>query len=188
MNKPPREYVKIRPAILNRDMHRCCKCRETTRLEVHHINGSETDNRAENLRTLCYFCHLVAPVGEGYWEWEATGEAGWDKLARHIFAKILPRFPEASTEEVARLIAVAREFSYYEDDIKRLHSERICAGIARARREGKRLGRPRAVIDRVRCVELRAQGLSLAQIARETGGTVATVHRIVGKVTGSRTA
>ena len=35
-----------------------CECCGTTkRLQVHHVNEDWTDNRPENLQTLCIFCH-----------------------------------------------------------------------------------------------------------------------------------
>jgi len=48
-------------------------------------------------------------------------------------------------------------------------SERTLAGLARARRQGKRLGRPRVVCDRSKVQELRDQGLSLSVIAGRIG-------------------
>lgn len=35
----------------------CCKCGDTKRLELHHINGNSSDNRLENLQILCIKCH-----------------------------------------------------------------------------------------------------------------------------------
>jgi hypothetical protein len=55
--------------------------------------------------------------------------------------------------------------------------ERVCAGVKNARHKGKRLGRPNRVFDRQRAVELRRQGRSLPQIARELGIGLGTVLR-----------
>lgn len=56
-------------------------------------------------------------------------------------------------------------------------SERVKAGLDRARKQGRKLGaRPKPLdLDRVR--ELKAQGLSLRAIARETGVSVETIRR-----------
>lgn len=70
-------------------------------------------------------------------------------------------------------------FAEFERD---LIVERTKVGMDRARKNGAVIGRPRAIFDRTRAVELRAQGLSLAQIAAELGATVATVHRVVGRL------
>jgi DNA invertase Pin-like site-specific DNA recombinase len=59
--------------------------------------------------------------------------------------------------------------------------ERVHAGLARAKAQGKRLGRPRsrgATVKRIR--ELRAQGMGMVAIARKLkcgGGTVQRVLR-----------
>ncbi len=55
--------------------------------------------------------------------------------------------------------------------------ERVRAGLRNARAKGKRLGRPRVVVDVGRLASLRAQGLSLRSIASELGVGLATLHR-----------
>ncbi len=55
--------------------------------------------------------------------------------------------------------------------------ERVRSGIAVARAQGKRIGRPRQPVDAARVAELRAQGWSWAEIAREMGAGLGTVHR-----------
>lgn len=55
--------------------------------------------------------------------------------------------------------------------------ERVKAGLAVARRKGKKIGRPRVRFDVDRARELRAQGVSLRKIARELKVGVATLCR-----------
>lgn len=55
--------------------------------------------------------------------------------------------------------------------------ERVKAGLDRAKRQGKLLGRPRKVFDRLRVLELRHHGLSWAAIAKELGVTPAAARR-----------
>src|SRR5215510_1893582 len=59
-------------------------------------------------------------------------------------------------------------FGWVAEQEKPRLSERTRAGLARARREGKRIGRPRriAAVDLPRLVKLRREGLSLRQIAQ----------------------
>ena len=57
-------------------------------------------------------------------------------------------------------------------------SERVKAGLETARAKGKRLGRPRVVVDHSRIGRLRAQGLSWAKIAAELGVGEGTVYRL----------
>ena len=54
--------------------------------------------------------------------------------------------------------------------------ERVKAGLARARADGKRLGRPRLDAAAIRA-EL-AQGVSLRQTARRLGCSLSTVKRV----------
>jgi DNA invertase Pin-like site-specific DNA recombinase len=51
--------------------------------------------------------------------------------------------------------------------------------MARARKQGSVIGRPRVVTDRARVAKLRAAGKSLGQIAAEMGLAKTTVARIV---------
>jgi putative DNA-invertase from lambdoid prophage Rac len=47
--------------------------------------------------------------------------------------------------------------------------ERVMMGLDRARRQGKRLGRPRILLDKEKVVDLRANGLTLREIAMRLG-------------------
>jgi DNA invertase Pin-like site-specific DNA recombinase len=51
-------------------------------------------------------------------------------------------------------------------------SERVKAGMARAKAGGKEFGRPRKIIDRAKVRELHRQGLGARRIARALGATV----------------
>jgi DNA invertase Pin-like site-specific DNA recombinase len=56
-------------------------------------------------------------------------------------------------------------------------SERTKAGLQRARRAGKTLGRPRVDVDTAKLGKLRNSGFSLRQIAHTTGYSLSTVVR-----------
>jgi DNA invertase Pin-like site-specific DNA recombinase len=64
-------------------------------------------------------------------------------------------------------------------------SDRIKAGIARARKEGKRIGRPTSVTARTeaRIRKLKADnpGMGILRIAREVGCGTSTVQRVLGE-------
>jgi DNA invertase Pin-like site-specific DNA recombinase len=55
--------------------------------------------------------------------------------------------------------------------------ERVKAGLRNARAKGKRLGRPRVVVDVARIAALRSQGASWPQIADRLGLGLGTVYR-----------
>jgi DNA invertase Pin-like site-specific DNA recombinase len=58
-------------------------------------------------------------------------------------------------------------------------SERVQAGLSRARAQGKVLGRPRAAVRSERVLKLRERGMSIRQIADETAVSHMTVQRIL---------
>jgi len=58
-------------------------------------------------------------------------------------------------------------------------AERVKAGLRRARKNGKKLGRPRASVDTEKIHRLRSKGLSLRAIAKETGVSRTTVSDVL---------
>jgi len=58
-----------------------------------------------------------------------------------------------------------------------LIAERVRAGLRNARAKGKRLGRPRVVVDAARIATLRVQGRSWREICAETGISKGTAQR-----------
>jgi DNA invertase Pin-like site-specific DNA recombinase len=57
--------------------------------------------------------------------------------------------------------------------------ERVRAGLRNARAKGKRLGRPRRIVDVSRVAMLRNQGIGWREIAGELGVGVGTLYRVV---------
>ena len=72
------------------------------------------------------------------------------------------------------LYQVISAFAEFERDCIR---ERVRAGLRNARAKGKRLGRPRVVVDALRIVAIRAQGRSWREITAETGVSKGTAQR-----------
>lgn len=60
--------------------------------------------------------------------------------------------------------------------------ERVKAGLRNARAKGKRLGRPRLILDVYRIAELREAGRSWPQIAKQLGCGLGTVYRAFHKL------
>ena len=63
--------------------------------------------------------------------------------------------------------------------------ERTKAGIARARRKGVRLGRPKRRVDLRRAKKLRGEGLSFREVARKLGVPLSTLYRALCSKKGS---
>ena len=57
--------------------------------------------------------------------------------------------------------------------------ERVTAGLRRAKKEGKTLGRPRVIVDREKVRLLHGQGTGIRLIAAQLNLTKSTVHGIV---------
>lgn len=64
---------------------------------------------------------------------------------------------------------------------RNLIRERVHMGISRARKQGKRLGRPTVIVDRERVREAAAAGRSIKSLAKEWGIARATVRDILGR-------
>jgi len=60
-------------------------------------------------------------------------------------------------------------------------SERVKAGLDRARSQGKTVGRPKIVVDRTKVLELHQQGLSQWDICQKLGISRASVGRILAE-------
>jgi DNA invertase Pin-like site-specific DNA recombinase len=58
-------------------------------------------------------------------------------------------------------------------------SERVHAGLAKARREGRVGGRPRLVLSHARVMQRDEEGATIREIAEEMGVSPASVHRIL---------
>ena len=72
-----------------------------------------------------------------------------------------------------QIIAAMAEFE------RALIQERVRAGLRNARQRGKRLGRPRVVVDVAQIRSLRAVGASWRTISRQLGVGVGTLYKAV---------
>ncbi len=73
-------------------------------------------------------------------------------------------------------------FGWVAEQERRRTIERTHEGLARARREGRTLGRPRVAVDVDRAQRLRKQGVPLASIAQQLGVGTTTLHRALQRV------
>jgi DNA invertase Pin-like site-specific DNA recombinase len=79
----------------------------------------------------------------------------------------------ASGRLMFQIIGTMAEFE------RALIQERVRAGLRNARAKGKRLGRPRIIVNTARIRDLRAQGRSWAAITAQTGVSKGTAQRTV---------
>jgi DNA invertase Pin-like site-specific DNA recombinase len=70
-------------------------------------------------------------------------------------------------------------FSWVAEQERSRLIERTREGLARARREGKQIGRPRVAVDLDEALRLRSRGKGVRGIARALGVGPATVHRVL---------
>jgi DNA invertase Pin-like site-specific DNA recombinase len=63
---------------------------------------------------------------------------------------------------------------------RNLIKERVHMGISRARKQGKRLGRPKRIFDREKAIAM-AQNMSLRQVARELGVSRGVIERALSR-------
>ncbi len=106
--------------------------------------------------------HLTTLAGE----FEALG----------IGLVVLDQAIDTNTPSGRLLFHVLGAIAEFERDLIR---ERTAAGMRAARRRGKRIGRPRAQVDRDSLLRGIRSGASISQLARQLGVSRATVRRIV---------
>ena len=79
----------------------------------------------------------------------------------------------AFSDAVIGILATVAKF-----EAERL-SSRVRSGLARAKAQGKVLGRPKSIVDRGKLAKMRAGGMSLRQIAEATGKSAMTIQRLL---------
>jgi DNA invertase Pin-like site-specific DNA recombinase len=89
------------------------------------------------------------------------------------------REPWLDTSGPTRSLLVAI-FSWVAEQERERLVERTRAGMARAKRSGKRMGRPRRRIDREEATRLRGEGLTLRAVSERMGVPFATLQRAMG--------
>ncbi len=68
-------------------------------------------------------------------------------------------------------------FSWVAQQERNRISERTKAGLDRARRRGRQLGRPKKIVDVERAIQLRASGMSIRKAAKRIGVGASTLCR-----------
>ena len=80
-----------------------------------------------------------------------------------------------STTPTGRLLRnIFASVAEYEREMIR---ERVIAGLRKAKASGKHVGRPKAIVNRLRITQLRKENMSWREIGRKMGLPKSTVHR-----------
>ncbi|HEY3358319.1 MAG TPA: recombinase family protein [Polyangia bacterium] len=79
-------------------------------------------------------------------------------------------------------------FSWVAEQERRRISERTKAGLDRARRHGRHLGRPRVAVSVSAALALRRSGLSIREVARQLKVGASTLHRLLQAAEDAETA
>ncbi len=90
--------------------------------------------------------------------------------------RVLVRKGLLTNEEVLEEIKVVR---------REMEGKRVVAGLRKAKASGKHIGRPKTVLNRLRIVQLRSEGMCWREIARRVGLPVSTVYRYRGLLNNS---
>jgi putative DNA-invertase from lambdoid prophage Rac len=96
-----------------------------------------------------------------------------DRMGVHV---VSVREPWLDMSGPVRQLLIAI-FSWVSEEERRQIASRSRAGVERARREGKHIGRPAAVLAIDEARRLRGQGLSLRQAAKTLGVSTSVLHR-----------
>jgi DNA invertase Pin-like site-specific DNA recombinase len=151
---------------------------------VDHISGKRSDNRSQFQALFTAASRREFDVVV-VWALDRFSREGVMQTFEHIktlksFGVDFESFTEAHFRTTGRagdlMIAVAAWIA--EQERTRI-SERVQAGLARAKAQGRILGRPPANVRLARVQELRARGFSLREIADKTGVSTMTAQRLL---------
>lgn len=94
------EFALVRKKVLERDDYSCKMCgfKASKWQEVHHVNDDHSDNRKENLLTVCMYCHLCQHIGLAGRNQEAV--LAW-----------IPEIPQDRLHHIIRSVQVAKRWS-----------------------------------------------------------------------------
>lgn len=78
MVKPrPNIHPNTVAQLMFQNMHRCCICHEPRKhVQIHHIDGTPSNNEWENLAVLCVDCHSLVTGDQGFGKKYSAREVG----------------------------------------------------------------------------------------------------------------
>lgn len=115
------------------------------------------------------------------WPGASTTWFPWSGSSLGVDLVVLDQAIDTTTPAGRLIFHVLAAISEFERDLIR---DRVLAGLKRAKAQGVRLGRPRAVVDVLRARAMLAEGKSLRQVAKALHVALATLARAVPKDSG----
>lgn len=108
------EFQLVRKKVLDRDDYTCrlCNFKATKWQEVHHVNDDHSDNRKDNLWTVCSYCHMCQHIGL----------AGRNQEAVLVW---LPEIPQDRLHHMVRTIQVAERWAETSTMARNVRSDMI---------------------------------------------------------------
>lgn len=108
------EFQIVRKKVLDRDNYTCrlCGFKANKWQEVHHINDDHSDNRVDNLWTVCSYCHMCQHIGL----------AGRNEEAVLVW---LPEIPQDKLHHLIRTIQVAHRWAETSTMARNVRSDMI---------------------------------------------------------------
>ncbi len=164
------------------DLVQLCKARGFDITAVYDETGSAASKRRPQFEAMKLGAHRGEYQTLVIWSLDRLGRSmignmqtviDLDRLGVQV---ISVREPWLDMTGPVRSLLIAI-FSWVAEQERAQIIARTKAGMERARREGKQIGRPPVVVDLARALELRSSGLSIRRIARELRVGASTVHR-----------
>lgn len=163
------------------DIKRLARTRKLRVVETFEESVSATRARPE-LKRMMEAAHRGAFEVLLVWSLDRLGRSMTGNLEavleldRYGVEVISVREPWLDTGGPVRPLLIAI-FGWVAEQERAQIAERTKAGLARARKKGVQLGRPKRRVDKRRAERLRAKGMSFREIADQLGVPLSTLHR-----------
>ncbi len=125
MTDRPRIPQKIADSLMFANDHTCCVCRaKGKQVQIHHIDGDDSNNDISNLAVLCLECHSRVTGNEGLGRRYTSGEIKgykrtWEHLVRERLIGVKPQ-PLPGKEEISYFDLTISEVLAMEDGDPRI--------------------------------------------------------------------
>ena len=122
MNRKLDVPQKIADNLMFENDHTCCICRiKGKNVQIHHIDGNNSNNDPSNLALVCLECHSKVTGDEGLGRRYSSGEIKrykrtWESMSKERLISQLPKFPEKNESVSFFAITVSEIVSMKDGD------------------------------------------------------------------------